>query len=92
LFAGTSINEIPNSIQFLGFSLNTPQTVQISGGDYTSTFTAGISFTITNATNPSNNGTFNVTSSTYNAGVNRTDILVSPGFVSTEKPCPGEGQ
>lgn len=90
LFAGTSINEIPNSIQFLGFSLNTPQTVQISGGDYTSTFTAGISFTITNATNPSNNGTFTVTSSTYNAGVNRTDILVSPGFVSTEKPCPGE--
>jgi hypothetical protein len=90
LFAGTSINEIPNSVQFLGFSLQTPQTIQISGGNYTSIFTAGISFTITNATNSGNNGTFTVTSSTYNAGINRTDILVSPGFVSIEKPCPGE--
>lgn len=90
LFAGTSINSIYNSIQFENFTLQTPETVQISGGDYTSTFTAGISFTITNATNPSNNGTFTVTSSTYNAGINRTDILVSPGFISIEKPCPGE--
>jgi hypothetical protein len=90
LFAGTSINEIPNSIQFENFTIQTPQTIQIAGGNYTSTFTAGISFTITNATNPSNNGTFTVTSSSYNSGLNRTDILVSPGFVSIEKPCPGE--
>lgn len=90
LFAGTSINEIPNSIQFENFTIQTPQTIQIAGGNYTSTFTAGISFTITNATNPSNNGTFTVTSSSYNSGLNRTDIVVSPGFVSIEKPCPGE--
>jgi len=90
LFAGTSINEIPNSIQFENFTIQTPQTIQIAGGNYTSTFIAGISFTITNATNPSNNGTFTVTSSSYNSGLNRTDILVSPGFVSIEKPCPGE--
>jgi hypothetical protein len=90
LFAGTSINEIPNSVQFENFTLQTPQTIQISGGNYTSIFTAGISFTITNATNSGNNGTFTVTSSTYNAGINRTDVVVSPGFVSIEKPCPGE--
>jgi len=46
-------------------------------------------FTISGATNAGNNGTFTVTSSSYNGGVNRTDVLVSPGFVAGEKPCPG---
>lgn len=88
LYAGTNIEEIPSSISFIGFSLQTPQTVQITGNQ-TSIFTAGVTFTISGATNPANDGTFTVTSSSYNAGVNRTDILVSPGFIATEKPCPG---
>ena len=88
LYAGTNIEEIPSSISFVEFSLQTPQTVQITGNQ-TSIFTAGVTFTISGATNAGNNGTFTVTSSSYNGGVNLTDVLVSPGFVSIEKPCPG---
>lgn len=88
LYAGTNIDEITDSTTFVNFSLQTPQTVQITGNQ-TSIFTAGVTFTISGATNPANDGTFTVTSSSYNAGVNRTDILVSPGFIATEKPCPG---
>ena len=89
LYAGTNIDEIPNSISFVNFTLQTPQTVQIAGGNYTSTFIPGVTFTITGATNVANNGTFTVTSSSYNVGLNRTDILVNPGFVAIEKPSPG---
>lgn len=88
LYAGTNIEEIPSSISFVGFSLSLPQTVQITGNQ-TSIFTAGVTFTISGATNAGNNGTFTVTSSSYNGGVNRTDVLVSPGFAAGEKPCPG---
>lgn len=88
LYAGTNIEEIPSSISFVGFSLSLPQTVQITGNQ-TSIFTAGVTFTISGATNPANDGTFTVTSSSYNGGVNRTDVLVSPGFAAGEKPCPG---
>ena len=88
LYAGTNIDEIPSSISFVGFSLQTPQTVQITGNQ-TSTFTAGVTFTISGATNAGNNGTFTVISSSYSGGINRTDVLVSPNFVAGEKPCPG---
>ena len=88
LYAGTNIEEIPSSISFVEFSLQTPQTVQITGNQ-TSTFTAGVTFTISGATNAGNNGTFTVISSSYSGGINRTDVLVSPNFVAGEKPCPG---
>jgi hypothetical protein len=89
LYAGTNISEIPNSVQFLNFIIDAPSEVRIPSGNYTYLFTPGSTFTITSAATPSNNGTRTVTSSSYNAGLNRTDILVSPGFVSDEKPSPG---
>ena len=88
LYAGTNIDEIPNSVQFLTFIIDAPSEVRV-GGNFTYLFTPGSTFTITGATFPSNNGTRTVTSSSYDAGLNRTIILVSPGFVSDEKPSPG---
>jgi hypothetical protein len=88
LYAGTNISEIPNSVQFLNFIIDAPSEVRIDG-DFTYLFTPGSTFTITNATFPSNNGTRTVTSSSLNVGLNKTIVLVSPGFVSDEKPSPG---
>jgi hypothetical protein len=89
LYAGTNIDEIPNCISFLNFIIDAPSTVLIHGGDYTSIFLPGVSFVIINAAYPSNNGTRTVTTSSYSVSLNRTNILVSPGFVSDEKPSPG---
>jgi hypothetical protein len=88
LYAGTNIDEIPNSVQFLTFIIDAPSEVRV-GGNFTYLFTPGSTFTITGATFPSNNGTRTVTSSSYDGSLNRTIILVSPGFVSDEKPSPG---
>lgn len=88
LYAGTNINNIPNILNFTGFSINPPNTITFTG-DYSSYFSPGTTFIISDAFDSNNNGTYTVASSSYSSGKNQTSITISETFSTLEKPSPG---
>lgn len=86
LYAGSNLDNIPSSEQFIDFAILLTNFIQIPG-NYTSVFEEGVVFTITGAEDEANNGTYSVDSSTFNAG--KTDITVVGAFSSQEVKCPG---
>jgi hypothetical protein len=86
LYSGTNLNNIPNSTQFQDFDIVLPNSISISG-NYTSIFSEGVVFTITEADYVANNGTYSVASSTFSFG--KTVIMVVGTFSNGEKKSPG---
>lgn len=86
LYAGSNLDNIPNSTQLTDFAIFLTNYIQISG-NYTGIFQEGVVFTITDADYVANNGTYSVAFSTFNAG--KTNITVVGTFANQELKSPG---
>jgi len=86
LYAGSNLDNIPNSTQLTDFAIFLTNSIQISG-NYTSIFQEGVVFIITDADYVANNGTYSVAFSTFNAG--KTNITVVGTFANQELKSPG---
>jgi hypothetical protein len=88
LYAGSSLDNIPNSIELTEFSIIPPGTIDFVG-DYTSYFQPGTTFVISGAFDSNNNGTYTVIGSSYNPGKDVTSISINGTLSTMEKPSPG---
>lgn len=86
LYSGTNLDNVPNSVQFVDFAIFLTNYVAISG-NYLSTFTEGTIFTITDAFDPGNNGTYTVASAVLGGG--KTNVTIIGTFTSEELKSPG---
>ena len=81
LYAGSNLSDIPNSIQFTDFDIVTPSSIFITG-NYAYIFDPGVSFIISGALYPGNNGTYTVQSAVFGGG--QTLVVVNELFSNTE--------
>ena len=87
LYAGSNLSQIPDSLQIIDFVIAIKNRILLSG-EYT-VFTPGSVFTISDANNPGNDGTYTVQSSSYDAGDDETTVFVNPPFAGGENPSRG---
>jgi len=88
LYAGSSLDNIPNSTELTEFSIIPPGSITFAG-DYTSYFQPGVMFVISGAFDSNNNGSYTVIGSSYNPGKDVTSISINGTLSTMEKPSPG---
>lgn len=89
LYWAFNLNNISNSNLYTGFTIAPTNILDIPGNVMAYFSTPGTQFSIVNAFDPSNNGTYTVSSAVYISASNKTRILINETFTTLEKPSPG---